>query len=85
MIDIKKIVPIQGNVLVEISKIEEKAGSIFLHESSKQQSSKGKVVAIADASKFKEGDVVYFKEYSGSEIDENLKILEEKDILAKEK
>lgn len=89
--------PLGDRVIVEPSdKDEVSSGGIFLPETAKEKPQEGKVIAAGPgrwdeegkkrvAMDVKEGDVVLFAKYSGTEIklgDKKLLILSEKDILA---
>jgi chaperonin GroES len=89
--------PLDDRVVVEPTEAEEKtAGGILLPDTAKQKPQQGKVVAIGpgklndDGSRtalaVKEGDIVLYGKYSGSDVEVNgkeFKILRESDILAK--
>lgn len=89
--------PLGDRVIIEPSdKDEVSSGGIFLPETAKEKPQEGKVIAAGPgrwdeegkkrvAMDVKEGDVVLFAKYSGTEIklgDKKLLILSEKDILA---
>ncbi|CAM4035375.1 co-chaperone GroES [Deinococcus marmoris] len=89
--------PLGDRVLVEIvEETEQKtAGGLFVPDSAKEKSQRGKVIAIGTgkmldngtrvALDVKEGDTVYFAKYGGTEVTlegKNYSILAERDILA---
>ncbi len=83
------IKPLGDNVLVEIQEVKKKTQQgIYLPETASEETpQKGKVVAIGDSSeiKVKEGQTVFFKQYSTTEIKEDEKkylIVKNEDILA---
>lgn len=91
----EKVKPLGDRVLVEVLEAEEKTkGGIVLPDTAKEKPQQGKVVSVgkgktADDGKtipleVKEGDVVLFGKYSGTELkldDRNLLMLKEEDIL----
>ncbi|MFK7603216.1 MULTISPECIES: co-chaperone GroES [Deinococcus] len=89
--------PLGDRVLVEIVEDTEQktAGGLFVPDSAKEKSQRGKVIAIGTgkmldngtrvALDVKEGDTVYFAKYGGTEVTlegKNYSILAERDILA---
>ena len=89
--------PLGDRVLVEIiEETEQKtAGGLFVPDSAKEKSQRGKVIATGSgkmldngtrvALDVKEGDTVYFAKYGGTEVSlegKNYSILSERDILA---
>ncbi|WP_291426879.1 co-chaperone GroES [Deinococcus sp.] len=89
--------PLGDRVLVEIvEEAEQKtAGGLYVPDSAKEKSQRGKVVAVGagkvtDEGKripmdIKEGDTVYFAKYGGTEVSlegKNYSLLSERDILA---
>jgi len=89
--------PLGDRVLVEIiEETEQKtAGGLFVPDSAKEKSQRGRVVAAGTgklldngtrvALEVKEGDTVYFAKYGGTEVTlegKNYSILSERDILA---
>jgi chaperonin GroES len=90
-----KIQPLGDRVLVEVMEAEEKTkGGIVLPDTAKEKPQQGKVVAVGGgkvledgkkaAPEVKEGDVVLYGKYSGSELqvdERNLLMLREDDIL----
>ena len=91
-----KLKPLNDRVLVKRLEMEEKtSGGIYIPDSAKEKPMKGQVVAagpgkLDDAGKrvkmaVKEGDMILFAKYAGSEIaidgDEHL-VMREDDILA---
>lgn len=89
--------PLGDRVLVEIiEEAEQKtAGGLFVPDTAKEKSQRGKVVAVGNgklldsgtrvALDVKEGDTVYFAKYGGTEVSldgKNYSILNERDILA---
>jgi chaperonin GroES len=92
---IMKVTPLYDRVLVEVLEAEEKTkGGIVLPDTAKEKPQQGKVVSVGTgrittegkevALKVKEGDVVLYGKYSGTELkidDKNLLMLKEEDIL----
>lgn len=91
-----KLKPLNDRVLVKRIEVEEKtAGGIYIPDSAKEKPSKGEIVAagpgkLDDSGKrvemtVKEGDLVLFAKYAGTEItiegEEHL-VMREEDILA---
>ena len=89
--------PLGDRVLVEIVEDTEQktAGGLYVPDSAKEKSQRGKVIAIGTgkmldngtrvALDVKEGDTVYFAKYGGTEVTlegKNYSILAERDILA---
>lgn len=89
--------PLGDRVLVEIVEDTEQktAGGLFVPDSAKEKSQRGKVIAVGSgkmldngtrvALDVKEGDTVYFAKYGGTEVTlegKNYSILAERDILA---
>ncbi|GAA5437443.1 10 kDa chaperonin [Deinococcus seoulensis] len=89
--------PLGDRVLVEIiEEAEQKtAGGLYVPDTAKEKSQRGKVVAVGSgkvldngtriALDVKEGDTVYFAKYGGTEVSlegKNYSILAERDILA---
>ncbi|MDV6373045.1 co-chaperone GroES [Deinococcus arenicola] len=89
--------PLGDRVLVEIvEETEQKtAGGLFVPDSAKEKSQRGKVISVGSgkmldngtrvALDVKEGDTVYFAKYGGTEVTlegKNYSILAERDILA---
>ena len=89
--------PLGDRVLVEIiEETEQKtAGGLYVPDSAKEKSQRGKVVAVGNgklldngtrvALDVNEGDTVYFAKYGGTEVNlegKNYSILSERDILA---
>ncbi|GGS07592.1 MULTISPECIES: co-chaperone GroES [Deinococcus] len=89
--------PLGDRVLVEIiEEAEQKtAGGLYVPDSAKEKSQRGKVIAVGSgklldngtrvALDVKEGDTVYFAKYGGTEVSlegRNYSILAERDILA---
>ncbi len=89
--------PLGDRVLVEIlEETEQKtAGGLYVPDSAKEKSQRGKVVAVGSGKtldngtkvpvEVKEGDTVYFAKYGGTEVTldgKNYSILTERDILA---
>lgn len=68
----KKMQPVNGNVLIEMAEEKEAtSGGIIIPETAKEKPSEGKVISIAaDATEqIVVGDVVIFKEYSGTKVE----------------
>ena len=91
-----KLKPLNDRVLVKRLESEEKtAGGLYIHDTAKEKPSRGKVVAagpgkVGDDGKraalaVKDGDLVLFNKYAGTEIsidgEEHL-VMREDDILA---
>lgn len=89
--------PLGDRVLVEIIEDTEQktAGGIYVPDTAKEKSQRGKVIAVGNgklldngtrvALDVKEGDTVYFAKYGGTEVNlngKNYSILNERDILA---
>ncbi|CAM3573419.1 co-chaperone GroES [Deinococcus frigens] len=89
--------PLGDRVLVEIVEDTEQktAGGLFVPDSAKEKSQRGKVISVGSgkmldngtrvALDVKEGDTVYFAKYGGTEVNlegKNYSILAERDILA---
>ncbi|BDP42693.1 10 kDa chaperonin [Deinococcus aetherius] len=89
--------PLGDRVLVEIiEEAEQKtAGGLYVPDTAKEKSQRGKVVAVGNgkmldsgtrvALDVKEGDTVYFAKYGGTEVSldgKNYSLLNERDILA---
>ncbi|MBZ9750087.1 co-chaperone GroES [Deinococcus sp. HMF7620] len=89
--------PLGDRVLVEIiEEAEQKtAGGLYVPDTAKEKSQRGKVIAVGNgkvldngtrvALDVKEGDTVYFAKYGGTEVSlegKNYSILAERDILA---
>lgn len=86
----KELQPINQNVLIEIEeKKEEKTSSgIYIPESAKEKKAFGNVVSISNIEnpEIKPGDVVLYKEYSGTDVEFEGKkylLVQYSDILAK--
>ncbi len=82
--------PLKDRVLVEPQEAEEKTSSgIIIPDSAKEKPQKGKVVAVGNGKKdepmtVKEGDIVIYGKYSGTEINldgKDFLIMREDDIL----
>ncbi len=93
MADIK-LIPLKDRVIVEPHEAEEKTSSgIIIPESAQEKPQKGTVIAVGEGKKdepmtVKEGDVVLYGKYSGTEIEFDGKdylIMREDDILVIEK
>jgi chaperonin GroES len=91
----KKIRPLGDRVIVEAMTQETSKSGIIIPDTAKEKPQQGKVVAVGPgrlsesgdrlAPEVKEGDVVLFGKYSGTEIEvesNELLILRESDILA---
>ncbi|MFH1305369.1 MAG: co-chaperone GroES [Candidatus Omnitrophota bacterium] len=90
-----KVRPLGDRVLVEVLEAEEKTKSgIVLPDSAQEKPQEAKVVAVGKgkttddgklvAPEVKEGDIVLFGKYSGTELkidDKNLLMLREEDLL----
>lgn len=89
--------PLGDRVLVEVLEDTEQktAGGLYVPDTAKEKSQRGKVVAVGSgklldngtrvALEVKEGDTVYFAKYGGTEVSiegKNYSILSERDILA---
>jgi len=86
-----KIRPLADRVLIAPAEAEQKtAGGIIIPDTAKEKPQKGTVVAVGPGKKdepitVKEGDVVLYGKYSGTEIQldgENYLIMKESDIYA---
>lgn len=84
----RSIKPLGDRVLVEIKKSEQKTASgIIIPDSAQEKQQEGTVIAIGsdEAILVKEGDVVLYNKFAGTEIqdgDTTFLILESKDLLA---
>ena len=91
----KKIRPLGDRVIVEALTQETSKSGIIIPDTAKEKPQQGKVVAVGQgrlsdsgerlAPEVKEGDLVLFGKYSGTEIEvesDDLLILRESDILA---
>ncbi len=92
---VMKVRPLGDRVLVEVLEAEEKTKSgIVLPDSAQEKPQEAKVVAVGKgkttddgklvAPEVKEGDIVLFGKYSGTELkidDKNLLMLREEDLL----
>ena len=89
------IKPIGDKILVETVKDDvEKVGSLYVPETAKEKPQQGKVIAVGGGKKegdtvvpmtVKEGDIVIYGKYSGTEIKYDNKeylIMSENDVLA---
>lgn len=90
-----KLKPLQDRVIVKQAQAEEKTKSgIILPDAAKEKPTKGKVIAVGagkrddngklHALNVKEGDMVYYGKYSGTDVEvngEKFVILREADIL----
>ena len=90
-----KVTPLGDRVLVEVLEAEEiTKGGIVLPDTAKEKPQQGKVIAVGkgkilddgkiSALEVKEGDLVLFGKYSGTELkmdDRNLLMMREEDIL----
>jgi chaperonin GroES len=85
------IKPLADRVLVEPAAAEEKtAGGIYIPDTAKEKPQKGTVIAVGPGKKdepttVREGDVVLYGKYSGTELQvegKDLLIMRESDILA---
>jgi chaperonin GroES len=88
------ITPIEDRVLIEPKAAEEKTASgIIIPDSAKEKPQQGTVVAVGPGTKdvtmqLKEGDVVLYGKYAGTEITidgKNYLMMRQSDILAKSK
>jgi chaperonin GroES len=91
-----KIRPLADRVVVQPMDAEEKQqGSIIIPDTAKEKPQQGKIVAVGPGKvsdsgqkvpmEVKEGDVVLYGKYSGTEVtvgDEDLLIMRESDVLA---
>lgn len=90
------VIPLGDRILVKPTEAEEKSkGGIILPDTAREKPAKGKVMAVGKGKllddgavkplEVKEGDVVLYGKYSGTEIkykDEDLLILREDEIFA---
>jgi len=85
----KELQPLQEYVLLEMAEVEEKTqGGIIIPDTAKEKPQYGKVVAIGNIENpgISVGDYVYFKKFSGTEIDyegKDLLFVQYADLLAK--
>lgn len=85
----KELQPLQEYVLLEMVEMEEKtAGGIIIPDTAKERPQYGKVVAMGNIENpgISVGDFVYFKKFSGTEVDhngKNLLFIPYADLLAK--
>ena len=85
----KKIQPVNGNVLVKFEEAKEQTvGGIIIPDTAQEKPGEGKVVGIAADSteQLAVGDIVLFKEYSGTKVTfdgEDYLLIPAGDILAK--
>ena len=85
----KELQPLQEYVLLEMAEVEEKTqGGIIIPDTAKEKPQYGKVVAIGNIENpgISVGDYVYFKKYSGTEIEyegKDLLFVQYADLLAK--
>lgn len=86
-----KVKPLADRVLIESAPAETTTASgIIIPDTAQEKPQKGKVVAVGNGTKdnpitLKEGDVVLYGKYAGTEIKENGKsylIMRESDVLA---
>jgi len=83
-------VPIAGKLLVEPMEEEKTVGGIIIPDTAKEKSQRGKIISIGktdeDNPELKEGDVVIYDKYAGTEIeldDKKYLILNKEDVLLK--
>jgi len=85
----KKIQPINNNVLIKVTETEEKtAGGIVIPETAKKKPRDGEVISMAAGAsdEINVGDHVIYKEFSGTEVKhegEKYLIIPASDIFAK--
>ena len=87
----KELQPVNQNVLLDINDqndVQKTAGGIFIPDTAKEKPKFAKVVALSniDGPEIAIGDVVFYKEYSGTEIDvdgNKFLVVPYDDILAK--
>ncbi|MBN2893852.1 MAG: co-chaperone GroES [Bacteroidales bacterium] len=86
----KELQPINQNVLIELKQEKEQktASGIYIPDSAKEKKAFGKVLAISNIEnpEISVGDVVLYKEYSGTEVeyqDNKYLLIQYADILAK--
>ncbi len=85
----KELQPLQEYVLLEMAEVEEKTqGGIIIPDTAKEKPQYGKVVAIGNIENpgISVGDYVYFKKFSGTEIEyqgKDLLFVQYADLLAK--
>ncbi len=81
--------PINKNVLIEVSKRDEKTkGGIVIPDNARKKPGEGKVIAITPKhnSEILAGDIVLFDQFAGQELkfnDKDYIMMKEEDILAK--
>ena len=88
----KELMPVNQNVIVDLSddaKEKKTAAGIIIPDTAREKPKSGKVISLSNIENVEiaEGDVVYFKEYSGTELEFEGKkylVLPYADILAKE-
>jgi chaperonin GroES len=84
--------PLRDRLLVErVAEEEVTAGGIIKPDTAKQKGQKGKVLAVGPGKKdehgnlralhVKQGDVIYFAKYAGTELDDDHLVLNEDDVL----
>jgi chaperonin GroES len=86
----KELQPLQEYVLLEMTEMEEKtSGGIIIPDTAKEKPQYGKVIAMGNNIEnpgIQVGDFVYFKKFSGSEVEyngKNLLFIPYGDLLAK--
>ncbi len=85
-----KIKPLADRVLVLPAPAEEKVGGIIIPDTAKEKPQRGKIVAVGQGTKddpmvLKEGDVVLYGKYSGTELEnegEKYLMMRQSDVLA---
>ena len=92
----KKLRPLQDRIIVErLAEDEKTTGGIIIPETAKEKPQRGKIIAVGKGKimengsvrplELKEGDLVLFGKYSGTEVkieNEDRLIMREDDILA---
>ncbi len=80
---VEKLIPLGKNIWVELIEENEKtSGGIIIPDSAKEQTQKSKVLSVGSEVKvLKTGDQIFFKKFSGTKMDENHLVLDEKDVL----
>lgn len=89
-IAIMKIKPLADRVLVQAAPAEEKVGGIIIPDTAKEKPQRGKVIAVGQGAKdeamvLKEGDVVLYGKYAGTELEnegEKYLMMRQSDVLA---
>lgn len=74
--------PINSFVLVEIKKNESQTSSgIIIPTDAREQDQKGTVIHAGNSKQLEAGNVIYYRKYTGTNLDDNFLVLKEEDIL----